>query len=95
MSMVGPRPELPRYVALYPAALRDQVLAVRPGITDPASLAFADEAKVLTAAADAERTYIETILPRKLLQQAEYARHATLGSDIAVLGRTLRWLVAR
>jgi lipopolysaccharide/colanic/teichoic acid biosynthesis glycosyltransferase len=95
MSVVGPRPELPRYVALYPAALREQVLAVRPGITDPASLAFADEALVLAQAADAERTYVETILPRKLQQQADYARRATLASDIAVLGRTLRWLLAR
>ena len=95
MSVVGPRPELPRYVALYPAALREQVLAVRPGITDPASLAFADEARLLAQAADAERAYVETILPHKLQQQADYARRATLASDIAVLARTLRWLLAR
>lgn len=95
MSVVGPRPELPRYVALYPAALREQVLAVRPGITDPASLAFADEARVLAQAPDAERAYIEAILPRKLQQQAEYARRATLASDLGVLWRTLRWLLVR
>ena len=95
MSVVGPRPEVPRYVALYPAVLREQVLAVRPGLTAPAALAFADEAHLLAQSVDAERVYIETILPRKLQQQAEYARRATLASDLAVLGRTLRWLLVR
>jgi lipopolysaccharide/colanic/teichoic acid biosynthesis glycosyltransferase len=44
MSLVGPRPEVPRYVAMYPQALRDKVLSVRPGITDPASIEYRDEA---------------------------------------------------
>lgn len=95
MSLVGPRPEVPRFVAHYPPALRAQVLAVRPGITDPASLAHIDEAALLDGSPDPERTYIEQILPRKLALQAEYAAAATLWSDIAVLGRTLRVLVAR
>jgi len=95
MSLVGPRPEVPRYVALYPPALREQVLAVRPGITDPASLEFVDESSRLSQASDPERTYIEEILPLKLQRQAEYARRATLASDVAVLGRTLRVLLAR
>ena len=57
MSLVGPRPEVPRYVALYPQALRERVLSVRPGITDPASIAYRDEAALLAAAApdEAER----------------------------------------
>jgi lipopolysaccharide/colanic/teichoic acid biosynthesis glycosyltransferase len=95
MSLVGPRPELPRFVALYPPAMREQVLSVRPGITDPASLEFVDEAKLLADAADPERTYAEKILPRKLECQADYARRATLASDVVVIGRTLRLLVAR
>lgn len=95
MSLVGPRPEVPRYVAMYPPLLREQVLAVRPGITDPAALDFADEAQQLSQAGDPERAYVEQILPRKLQQQADYARRATLASDIAVLGRTLRWLLVR
>ena len=66
MSLVGPRPDVPRYVAQYPAALRDRVLAVRPGITDPASLAHLNEAALLARAADPEREYIERILPAKL-----------------------------
>ncbi|MEK8049873.1 sugar transferase [Ideonella sp. DXS22W] len=95
MSLVGPRPEVPQYVAHYPEALRQQVLAVRPGITDPASLAGLDESTWLATAADPERTYIEQILPAKLALQADYARRATLVSDLAVLWRTLRVLVAR
>jgi len=95
MSLVGPRPEVPRFVALYPPALREQVLSVRPGITDPASLEFVDEAALLTSAADAEQRYIELILPRKLQRQAEYAQRANLASDLVVLARTVRLLFAR
>ena len=93
--LVGPRPEVPRYVAHYPPALRARVLAVRPGITDPASLAHIDEASLLAAAADPEREYIERILPAKLALQAAYAERATLRSDLGVLGRTLRVLLFR
>jgi lipopolysaccharide/colanic/teichoic acid biosynthesis glycosyltransferase len=95
MSLVGPRPELPRYVALYPAALRDRVLAVRPGITDPVSLAFADESALLGRAEDPEREYVEVILPRKLNAAAEYAAHANLATDAVVIARTLRLLLQR
>jgi lipopolysaccharide/colanic/teichoic acid biosynthesis glycosyltransferase len=95
MSLVGPRPEVPRFVAHYPADLKARVLAVRPGITDPASLAHIDEAALLAGAADPEREYIERILPRKLALQAAYASRATLLSDLAVLGRTLRVLLSR
>lgn len=95
MSLVGPRPEVPRYVAHYPAALRARVLAVRPGITDPAALAHIDEAALLAAAADPEREYIERILPAKLALQAAYAERATLCSDLWVLGRTLQVLLFR
>ena len=95
MSLVGPRPEVPRFVAHYPADLKAKVLAVRPGITDPAALAHLDEAALLAGATDPERAYIEHILPHKLALQADYAARATLGSDLRVLVRTLRVLVAR
>jgi lipopolysaccharide/colanic/teichoic acid biosynthesis glycosyltransferase len=68
---------------------------VRPGLTDTAALEFADEAALLADAADPERAYIEQVLPRKLQLQADYLRRATLRSDLAVLGRTLRLLLAR
>ena len=95
MSLVGPRPEVPRYVAHYPAHLKALVLSVRPGLTDPAALAHIDEAGELAAAANPERHYIDQILPRKLAMQAEYAARATLASDLALLWRTLRVLLAR
>ena len=95
MSLVGPRPEVPRYVALYPQEMKDKVLAVRPGITDPASLELIDEGELLARAADPEREYVEVILPRKLRCAADYASRATLWSDLGVLGRTLRALVTR
>ncbi|WP_374675030.1 sugar transferase [Ideonella sp.] len=95
MSLVGPRPEVPRYVALYPADLRQRVLAVRPGITDPASLAFRGEAEQLAAAADPEREYVEVILPRKLALAADYADRASLWTDLALIWRTLGVLWTR
>jgi lipopolysaccharide/colanic/teichoic acid biosynthesis glycosyltransferase len=95
MSLVGPRPEVPAYVARYPAALRDKVLALRPGITDPVSLELADESALLARAADPEREYIEVLLPRKLRASAAYAEHATLWTDLAVLARTLVLLARR
>ena len=94
MSLVGPRPEVPRWVAHYPDDLRQRVLGVRPGITDPSTLLFVDEATLLARAADPEREYIEVILPRKLAAAAAYAEQATLWSDIGVLGRTLVVVVA-
>ncbi len=95
MSLVGPRPEVPRYVAHYPELLRAQVLSVRPGITDPAALEFIDEAAILADAADPESAYVERILPIKLAHQAEYASRATLASDIGVILRTVRVLWGR
>ena len=95
MSLVGPRPEVPRYVALYPPALRERVLSVRPGITDPVSLAHLDEAARLAAAADPEREYIEVILPAKLAAAAAYADSASWRTDLAVIWRTLRVLLGR
>ncbi len=92
MSLVGPRPEVPRYVAHYPRELRDRALAVRPGITDPSSLDFLDEAALLAHAADPEREYIERILPAKLQRAADYAEHASLRTDLGVLWRTVRVL---
>ena len=95
MSLVGPRPEVPRYVELYPAELRAQALAVRPGITDPASLAHLDEAALLAAASDPERDYIERVLPAKLAAAVAYSQQATLASDLRLLARTVWILLTR
>jgi lipopolysaccharide/colanic/teichoic acid biosynthesis glycosyltransferase len=95
MSLVGPRPEVPHYVAHYPPALRERALSVRPGLTDPASLLYLDEDELLARAADPEREYIEVILPRKLQCAADYAARASLRSDLGVLLHTLRVLFLR
>ena len=94
MSLVGPRPEVPGYVALYPPALRDAVLSVRPGITDLASIEYRDEAAVLARAAEPEREYVQVVMPRKLELAARYAREASLGLDVTILWRTLQLLLA-
>ena len=93
MSLVGPRPELPEYVALYPADLRERVLAVRPGISDPASLRLADESALLARAADPQREYREVLLPAKLREAVAYAESATLWTDLGVIARTLALLL--
>jgi lipopolysaccharide/colanic/teichoic acid biosynthesis glycosyltransferase len=92
MSLVGPRPEVPRYVAMYPPDLRDKVLSVRPGITDPASLQFRDESGLLARAADPEREYVEVVMPAKLKLAAQYVERATLATDLQLIGRTVRLL---
>ena len=94
MSLVGPRPEVPRYVALYPAALRDKVLSVRPGVTDVASLEYRDENERLARAADPEREYVDVVMPAKLQLAAHYVDHASLGFDLQLILKTVRliWL---
>lgn len=92
MSIVGPRPEVPRYVALYPASLRDIVLSVRPGITDLASIEFRDESTLLGQSNDPERTYVEQILPIKLQHGARYVRTHTLWGDLKIIAQTVRAL---
>jgi len=89
MSLVGPRPEVPRYMALVPPEARARILAVRPGITGPAALEFRDEERLLAAAKDPERTYIEQIMPIKQRHDLDYvARHGVLG-DLRIIARTL------
>jgi lipopolysaccharide/colanic/teichoic acid biosynthesis glycosyltransferase len=93
MSLVGPRPEVPRYVAHYPADLRDKVLSVRPGITDIASIEYRDESAVLARAADPERAYIDEVLPHKLALAASYVDQASVWLDIKLILRTIGAIV--
>ena len=88
MSLIGPRPEVPQYVALYPDALRRTVLSVRPGITDPASIHFRNENDLLAGADDPEAVYRERILPEKLRLQAEYVQSRSFAGDMRILLRT-------
>jgi lipopolysaccharide/colanic/teichoic acid biosynthesis glycosyltransferase len=90
MSIVGPRPEVPKYVENYSSAER-RVLQVRPGLTDPASLAFRNEELLLGSVPGAEREvlYMQKILPRKLKLSLEYIEKASPGYDLGLIARTL------
>ncbi|MDF1524273.1 MAG: sugar transferase [Trueperaceae bacterium] len=94
MALVGPRPEVPRFVAHYTAAQR-RVLEVRPGITDPASIAYRDEGDVLARAVDPEHAYLDEVMPHKLAINLAYLERRTLASDIGVIFATLARLVRR
>jgi lipopolysaccharide/colanic/teichoic acid biosynthesis glycosyltransferase len=87
MSLVGPRPEVPEYVALQPERYR-RVLSVRPGITDPASLCFKNEEMLLAASEDPLRYYADVILPAKLDMAEDYIRTRSLRADLKVLFET-------
>ena len=89
MSLVGPRPEVPKYVAYYPSDVRDIVLSVKPGITDLASIEFKDENKLLGKSANPEKIYIREVLPRKLQYCVEYVQKRTLLLDFRIIIRTL------
>lgn len=90
MSLVGPRPEVPRYVEHYPEPVREMILSMRPGITDFASLRYRDENELLARASDPEREYIDVILPSKLRYALDYVDNASVANDLRVLGLTLR-----
>ena len=85
MSLVGPRPEVPRYVALYPADVREEVLSVRPGMTDLASVQYRSESDLLAASSDPERTYTTVILPAKLALYQQYVRQRSLWLDVRII----------
>lgn len=95
MSLVGPRPEVPRYVAHYPAALRDKILSVRPGITDIASIEYRDESAVLARAPDPEHAYIHEVLPHKLALAAAYVDQASVWLDVRLICRTVLAIARR
>src|SRR5690242_5492140 len=86
MSLVGPRPEAPRYVAMYDPAQR-RILSVRPGMTSPASLLYRSEEEQL-AGDDWERTYVERVMPEKLRVDLAYIERRSVRSDLGVLLRT-------
>lgn len=89
MSLVGPRPEVRRYVEMYnPQQL--EVLSVRPGITDYASLEYFSENELLASATDPEATYIREVMPAKLALNRKYISEAGLITDLRIIFRTIR-----
>ncbi len=89
MSLVGPRPEVPKYVEKWTPAQRDIVLSVRPGLTGPASLKFRNQTALLASYADPEAAYETIVMQEKLQINADYIHTATLASDVGVILRTL------
>ena len=87
MSFVGPRPEVPKYVAMYNDEQK-KVLTVKPGITDLASIEYCDENSLIDASSDAEKTYIEEIMPAKLKLNLEYIEKAGFFYDIGLIFKT-------
>ena len=88
MSFVGPRPEVPRYVELYTPYQR-QVLLVRPGITDYASIAYRNENDLLEGAQDPERMYIDEIMPAKIELNMKYLHEISPLADIRLILSTV------
>lgn len=87
MSIVGPRPEVRKYVDLYtPEQMR--VLTVRPGLTDYASIRYVNENEVLAASDDPERTYIEEVMPAKLALNLQYIENQSLKEDFKLIFKT-------
>lgn len=89
MSLVGPRPEVPRYVDLFPEQVRQVILSVRPGITDLASVAYRSEGDLLANSEDPEQTYINDILPKKIELSCWHIQHGTFLIDLRILLKTI------
>lgn len=92
MSLVGPRPEVPLYVALF-SREEQAILAVRPGITDWASVWNPDEGALLAGSADPEKTYLEKIRPEKIRLQLAYVENPAFWTDIRIVLATLKVLL--
>lgn len=92
MSLVGPRPEVPRYVAFYTPEQR-KVLAVRPGITDYASIEYIDENRILGEADDPDRVYVERIMPDKIRHNMKYIENRSVKEYFKVIFLTLKKLI--
>jgi len=88
MSLVGPRPEVRKYVNLY-SAEQKKVLEVKPGITDYASVLYSNENELLGKSADPEKDYIEQIMPAKLELNMKYIREISMITDLKIIGSTL------
>lgn len=89
MSLVGPRPEVPKYVALYTKEQKE-ILKVRAGITDYASIEFSDENDLLASEEDPEKAYIEKIMPKKIELNKKYLSEISILTDIKIILLTIK-----
>ena len=88
MSLVGPRPEVQEYVDKYDDQQR-QVLSLKPGVTDPASIKYFNEEDILAAADDPSKTYVETVMPDKIRLNLQYAEKANVIRDFGIILQTI------
>lgn len=94
MSLVGPRPEVKKYVELYNEEQK-KVLSIKPGITDYASIAYYDENEILEKSSNPEKTYIEEIMPHKLSLNLKYIEEQSLFTDIKLIFKTVKKIIIR
>lgn len=89
MSLVGPRPEVHRYMAYYPAAEREIILSVKPGITDRASIEYKDENEILGKAKDPHQAYVDEVLPVKIRYYIDYVNSRSFLGDVKIIFKTI------
>ena len=94
MSVVGPRPEVRRYVDLY-SEEQLRVLTVKPGLTDYSSLEYVDESELLAQATDPEKMYIDEIMPAKLALNLKYIQEKSLGTDLKLIFKTILRIIKK
>lgn len=93
MSIVGPRPEVEKYVRLYTEEQR-RVLSVRPGITDYASIEYVNENEILSQASDPDRAYIEKVMPHKIKLSMRYLEHYCVSEYLKIIFLTLKKIIS-
>ena len=95
MSLVGPRPELPKYVNFYPSEKRKQILSVRPGMTSLASIKFSQERGTLIKSNNPEKDYLNKILPQKMSLDLEYVKKQSFFIDLLLIIKTIKKIFVR
>ena len=95
MSLVGPRPEVPEFMNLYPESQREKILSVRPGITDKASIEMVDENEILSRYEDPRQVYIDVIMPIKAKFYCDYVDNRNFIEDIKIIFLTFWRIVFR
>ena len=93
MSIVGPRPEVKKYVLLYTEEQR-RVLSVRPGITDYASIEYVNENEILSKTNDPDKVYIEEVMPHKIKLSMRYLEHYTVSEYLKIIILTLKKIIS-
>ena len=95
MSLVGPRPEVSKYIDCYSDDEKHDVLSVKPGITDNASIEFRNENELLASSNDPEATYINEVLPKKIALYRKYVRECSFFGDVAIIFKTIFLIIKK